>query len=167
MASNRTAAAFRQASLGYQVNLLARLLEQSLRRRIAGHGVVPGQFPALLALYGREGRTQSELCQLVRIEQPTMANTLNRMQRDGLVRREPDPADGRRSLVRLTDRARDLEPALLAAADAVNTEATAELTAAETATLMELLARVTARLDRDPDTRRRSGQPTTDDEEQP
>jgi hypothetical protein len=27
------------------------------------------------------------LCQLVRIEQPTMANTLNRMQRNGLVHR--------------------------------------------------------------------------------
>src|SRR5882757_4292236 len=81
----------RRHSLGYQVNLLARLMEQALRRRIAVHGVVPGQFPALLALYEREGRTQSELCQLVRIEQSTMANTLNRMQRDGLVSRSPDP----------------------------------------------------------------------------
>ena len=66
----------RRTSLGYQVNLLARLFEQALRRRIVVHGVVPGQFPALMALYEQDGRTQAELCRLVRIEQPTMANTL-------------------------------------------------------------------------------------------
>jgi DNA-binding MarR family transcriptional regulator len=137
----------RHDSVGYQVNLLARLLEQTLRRRIAGYGVVPGQFPALLALYEREGLTQAELSRLVRIEQPTMANTLGRMQRDGLVRRDPDPADGRRSLIRLSDRARDLERNLVAAANTVNAEATAGLTAAETATLMDLLNRVIEQLD--------------------
>lgn len=162
---------FRQTSLGYQVNLLARLLEQALRRRIAVHGVVPGQFPALLALYERDGLTQSELCRLVRIEQPTMANTLNRMERDGLVRRDPDPTDGRQSVVRLTARARNLEADLVAAADTVNAEVTAALTAAETATLLDLLARATTRLDhpdRGPGTRRRrSARPVEENEEEP
>ncbi len=139
---------FRQTSLGYQVNLLSRLLEQALRRRIAGHGVVPGQFPALLALYERDGLTQAQLCRLVRIEQPTMANTLNRMERDGLIRREPDPMDGRRSLVRLSARARGLVPELEAAAAEVNTVAAGDLTDIETITLIELLTRVVAELDR-------------------
>ena len=139
---------FRQTSLGYQVNLLSRLLEQALRRRIAGHGVVPGQFPALLALYERDGLTQAQLCRLVRIEQPTMANTLNRMERDGLIRREPDPMDGRRSLVRLSARARGLVPELEAAAAEVNTAAAGDLTDTETITLIELLTRVVAELDR-------------------
>lgn len=137
----------RRHSLGYQVNLLARLLEQALRRRIAVHGVVPGQFPALLALYEREGRTQSELCRLVRIEQPTMANTLNRMQRDGLISRESDPVDGRRSLVELTARGRALEPALVAAADSVNAEAVAGLSDSEAQTLIALLIKVAESLD--------------------
>ena len=138
----------RHTSLGYQVNLVARLLEQALRRRIAVHAVVPGQFPALLALYEQEGRTQAELCQLVRIEQPTMANTLNRMQRDGLISREPDPADGRRSLVALTARGRELEAGLGAAAGSVNADATDGLSAAEVETLMSLLARVVDNLAR-------------------
>lgn len=137
----------RRTSLGYQVNLLARLFEQALRRRIAVHGVVPGQFPALLALYEQEGRTQSELCQLVRIEQPTMANTLNRMQRDGLVSRSPDPADGRRSLVELTVRGRGLEQALIGAADSVNAEAADGLSDLEVETLLALLAKVAANLE--------------------
>lgn len=143
-------ASFRDTSLGYQVNLLARLLEQALRRRIAPLGVVPGQFPALLALYDRDGQTQAELCRQVGIEQPTMANTLNRMQRDGLIHREPDPADGRRVQIRLSAEAHALRPALLAAAEAVNSTATGGLTTAEAGTLLDLLARVIPRLDDQP-----------------
>ena len=108
------------ASLGYQVNYLARLLAHALRERIESLGVVPGQFAQLLALYEQDGLTQAQLCARVEIEQPTMAKTLSRMQRDGLIDRVPDPADGRRSLVMLTPRARELEPQLVSAACAVN-----------------------------------------------
>jgi DNA-binding MarR family transcriptional regulator len=117
-----------ESSLGYLVNHLARLLAQALRERIEPHGVVPGQFAQLLALYESDGLTQAQLCTRVQIEQPTMANTLARMERDGLITRTPDPADQRRSLVRLTQRARRLEPDLVAAARTVNTLATQGLT---------------------------------------
>ncbi|HEX8933032.1 MAG TPA: MarR family winged helix-turn-helix transcriptional regulator [Pseudonocardiaceae bacterium] len=113
----------RTASLGYQVNYLARLLAHALRERIESLGVVPGQFAQLLALYEQDGLTQAELCAQVEIEQPTMAKTLSRMQRDGLIDRVPDPADGRRSLVMLTPRARELEHELVSAAHAVNAAA--------------------------------------------
>ena len=115
---------FRRSSLGYQVNHLARLMAQALRERIAPLGVVPGQFAQLLALYERDGQSQAELCERVRIEQPTMANTLRRMERDGLVRRLPDPNDGRRAAVVLTERARELQEALVDAARDVNVVAT-------------------------------------------
>lgn len=114
----------RGASLGYGVNHLARLMEQALRERIAGMGVVPGQFAQLLALFEEEGVTQNELCEKVRIDQSTMAHTLKRMERDGLIRRSADPADGRRALIHLTERARGLRAELYAAAGAVNDIAT-------------------------------------------
>jgi DNA-binding MarR family transcriptional regulator len=132
----------RHTSLGYQVNHLGRLLAQALRDRIAPLGVVPGQFAQLLALYEQDGLTQAELCQRVRIEQPTMANTLNRMERDGLVRRVPDPTDGRRFRMMLTSRARQLEPALTSAARGVNADATRGLGDDEVAMFMTTLARV-------------------------
>lgn len=120
LASEHDTTIWRERSLGYMVNVAARALEQALHRRIAPHGVVPGQFPALLALYERGGRTQAELCVDVRIEQPTMARTLARMERDGLIERRPDPDDGRRSLVFLTPRGRRLVPMLQAEADEEN-----------------------------------------------
>jgi DNA-binding MarR family transcriptional regulator len=120
----------RGTSLGYVINHLARLMEQALRDRIAEHGVVPGQFAQLLALYEHDGVTQNELCEKVRIDQSTMAHTLKRMERDGLIRRTADPDDGRRALIHLTDHARNLRAPLLAAAHEVNGVATAAFPAA-------------------------------------
>jgi DNA-binding MarR family transcriptional regulator len=137
----------RGASLGYQVNHLARLLAQALRDRIEALGVVPGQFAQLLALFEEDGLTQAELCQRVRIEQPTMANTLNRMERDGLVRRVPDPADARRARVMLTPLARQLQPALTDAARQVNADATRGLSDREAKAFMTTLARVIGNLE--------------------
>jgi DNA-binding MarR family transcriptional regulator len=148
----------RQESLGYQVNHLARLLAQALAARITALGVVPGQFAQLLALFEQDGLTQRELCDQVRIEQPTMANTLRRMERDGLVRNQPDPDDGRRIRVTLTEHARTLEPELIAAARAVNAAATDGLSADEVATYLALTARLIHNLETGERTgRRRSG----------
>jgi DNA-binding MarR family transcriptional regulator len=132
----------RQSSLGYQVNHLARLLAQALRQRIEPVGVVPGQFAQLLALYEQDGLTQRELCERVRIEQPTMAVTLKRMERDGLVERVPDPDDGRRARVMLTGRSRALEPELTSAARTVNAVATDGLTAEEIEAFMATMSRL-------------------------
>ncbi|MCA2210628.1 MarR family winged helix-turn-helix transcriptional regulator [Nocardia rosealba] len=136
-------------SLGYVINHLARLMEQALRDRIARHGVVPGQFAQLLALYEQEGISQQQLCEKVRIDQSTMAHTLKRMERDGLVERTPDPADGRRALIHLTDRSRRLRPALEAAAREVNALATAGFSDAEREELLRLAAQAIGNLEAD------------------
>jgi DNA-binding MarR family transcriptional regulator len=143
----------RQSSLGYQVNHVARLLAQALRRRIEEFGVVPGQFAQLLALYEQDGLTQSELSRRVRIEQPTMAVTLKRMERDGLVERVPDPSDRRQALVLLTERAHRLEGDLTSAARAINDEAVDGLSAAEISAFMRTLDRLIANLESSPTSR--------------
>lgn len=145
----------RQASLGYQVNYLARLLAHALRDRIEKFGVVPGQFAQLLALYEQEGQTQRELCERVCIEQPTMANTLKRMERDGLIERVADPRDARRSRVMLTDEAKRKENDLTGAAKEVNGIATKGIDEEELSAFMTTLARIIRNLEGD------GGQPTS------
>ena len=137
----------RAGSLGYQVNHLARLLAHALRERIEPLGVVPGQFAQLLALYEQDGLTQAQLCARVEIEQPTMAKTLTRMQRDGLIDRVADPADRRQSLVMLTARAREIEDELVSAARTVNDVATEGLDEQAVAGFMATLAAIINNLD--------------------
>ena len=110
----------RSWSLGYQVNHLARLMATLLSTEITGHGVVPGQFAQLLALYDRDGQTPTELARAVGIEPGTMTKTLQRMERDGLVERRRSAADGRSVTIHLTRRSLELEPVLKGAAQRVN-----------------------------------------------
>ena len=145
--SSRTDGLARQESLGYQVNHLARLLAQALAADIAPYGVVPGQFAQLLALYEHDGVSQRELCDLVHIEQATMANTLRRMERDGLVHVAPDPNDRRRIQVHLTDHAKALQHDLVAAARTINASATDGLTDEEKITYLRLTARIIENLE--------------------
>ena len=88
--------------------------------------------------------TQAQLARRAAIEQPTMVRTIDRMERDGLVTRTPDPNDGRASRITLTDRGWTLRDQLVPLADGVNRLATAALTDEEVATLRGLLARLVA-----------------------
>ena len=69
------------------------------------HDVALAQWAILLFLYADDGQTQRQLSRVVAIEPPTVARTIDRMVRDGLVRREPHPHDGRATRIRLTPRA--------------------------------------------------------------
>ena len=97
-----------RVTLGYLINLLARLLAQSLKARNGVEGILPGQFPIVLELLKSDGPTQRDLCEFVKIEQSTMANTLKRMERDGIIERRACADDGRQATVHLTASGRAL-----------------------------------------------------------
>ena len=136
----------RETSVGYVANHLARLLEKNLAQAIRPLGLTPGQFPVLLALWERDGLTQKALVGLTDVEQATMANTLARMERDGLIRREADPQDNRSRLVFLTERARTLETEATVVADAINARACEGLSAAEREQMLDAMRRLIANL---------------------
>ena len=139
----------RLESPGHVVNYLARLFARALYRRIGGHGVNTGQFPVLLRLWEEDGITQASLVEELAVEQPTMAGTLKRMERDGLIKRVADPNDGRRSHIHLTRRGRALEDALVTSARETNAVALAGLSAAESAQFMKLVKRMIENLEQD------------------
>ncbi len=139
----------RQQSHGYVVNHLARSFAQALFRRIKPHGVTTGQFPVLLALWEHEGVTQTQLAENLAVEQPTMANTLKRMERDALVQRVPDPADRRQSRIHLTPHGRELEAVLTGCAGDANAAALAGFTPEERDTFLALARRIIRNLERD------------------
>lgn len=138
---------FREQMWGYMVHYTARAFSRALHKEINRYGVMPGQFPVLLTLFERERMSQNELCEVVRIEQPTMANTLKRMERDGLIVRSPDPKDRRRAIIELTPRARDLKETLQASASGINERASEGLSDEERALGMHLLRRLVYNLE--------------------
>ena len=117
-----------------------------LQRRLEEHGVYAGQDYLLDALSEEDGLTVGALAERLRIEVPTVVKTVQRMEAAGLVRRSPDPADRRRSLVHLTERGRAVLPAVREALAAVSEQGTAGLSVEERAELLRMLAVVSENL---------------------
>ncbi len=140
-----------ETSLGYVVNHFARLMARDLEARIKPHGIALGAFPALLHLWEKDGLTQKELVAKLGVEQPTLAATLTRMERDGLVTRQRDEGDGRVQRIRLTEKARALREVAYVEATAVNARAVSGLTGAEQQQLLELMGRVISTLETTPE----------------
>ncbi len=129
-------------SLGYQIGLLGRLYDRRLQEELKDFGVAPGQFAPLVMLFEQDGLTQAELCRRINVEQPTMANTLQRMERDGLIKRKADTADKRRMLVHLTPRAREMQAKVMESARAVSNQTVKGLAASDQDDMFRLVARM-------------------------
>jgi MarR family transcriptional regulator, transcriptional regulator for hemolysin len=135
------------ATPGHLVSLAARGFARLSEARLKPLGFGLGYLPVLVALKNGRAETQRDLARFARIEQPSMARMLVRMERDGLIRRAPDPADGRSSLVSLTETAEARLPDACAVLFQGNREALDGFTDEEAAQLVSLLNRLIANLD--------------------
>ncbi|MDK4716775.1 MarR family transcriptional regulator [Rhizobium sp. CNPSo 4039] len=129
-------------SAAYLASQMAKGFARSLQQRAAKLGFSPGQFPILLELWSEDGLTQKQLLQRVDIEQATMANTLSRMERDGLVERRPHPSDKRAQLVFLTNKAAAMQAEAIEAAMAADTDLLKDFRQFERELLLEYIRRV-------------------------
>jgi MarR family transcriptional regulator for hemolysin len=137
-----------EATATYWINRASRALSRHLDAELRPFGFALGQMPVLRALAGGEARSQAELARSAQVEQPSMAETLARMVRDGVVDRQPDPRDGRASLISLSRRSRQrLAPArrALMTADA---EAMAGVSGEELAAICAVLQRIVHNVER-------------------
>ena len=136
----------KEQSAGFLINHLARLFAHGLQDRIKPLGLTTGTFPALLELWEQEGLTQKQLVNRLDIEQATIANTLARMERDGLILRRKDATDGRAQRIWLTEKARVLRAPAIAAALQVNAGALQPLSETERKQFIGLLRKLIAGL---------------------
>ena len=137
----------REASVGYMTNWAARLFVRAIERRLSGGNA--GPMPVFLALQDGRAMTQTALAQQAAVEQPTMANTLGRMERDGLIERTPDPNDRRSALVRLSELGRARADQALASAMEVNGLAAGALSGDELEAYLGFVRRMISALERD------------------
>jgi MarR family transcriptional regulator, transcriptional regulator for hemolysin len=134
-------------SLAQLINRVSRALARDGDAALKPFGLRYAQVPVLVLLNGGAELTQKALAEAAGIEQPSMAQLLTRMDRDGLIHRNPHPRDARSHTITLSDgtaaRATEAHQHL---AD-LEKRAVAGLTAAEVETLKNLLTRVSSNLD--------------------
>ncbi|MGH6988697.1 MAG: MarR family winged helix-turn-helix transcriptional regulator [Stellaceae bacterium] len=110
-------------SMGYLMHWGGRLLRRLVDRQLRPLGLSSAHLPVINALAVNKALSQKALAEIAAIEQPTMAATLARMARDGIVERRPDPADRRSALLSLTPATKAKLPAIRRAVAAVNRDA--------------------------------------------
>jgi MarR family transcriptional regulator for hemolysin len=133
---------------GHLISLASRGFARLSETRLKPLGFGVGHLPVLIALQEGRADTQRDLARFAKIEQPSMAQMLVRMERDGLIRRTPDISDGRSSHIALTDIAQTRLPNACEALFEGNREALSGFTDEEAAQLVTLLTRLIANLDK-------------------
>lgn len=133
--------------VGFWINLASRSILRVLDARLRPLGFAMSHLPVLRALAEGGALSQKDLARIARVEQPTMAEMLARMERDGLVEREPNPEDKRGSLTSLTRSARTRIPKASETLVAGEREAMAGFSDHEKALLLEFLQRVVKNVD--------------------
>jgi MarR family transcriptional regulator for hemolysin len=134
-------------TFGYLLNRTNRLLSRRAEKRLAPLGLAVAQIPVLGALREGASLTQKELAAMAQIEQPAMAELLSRMERDGYIRRSPDPRDRRSSLISLTASAKKKLAPAREAFVAGHDEALSGFSEAEIAQFMAFLQRTVSNLE--------------------
>jgi DNA-binding MarR family transcriptional regulator len=82
------------------------VLGQLMRRLRAEHRFSLAHGSVLGRLDREGAMSTSDLAAAERVRPQSMAQTVSELEADGLISRRPDPADGRRALLELTDKGR-------------------------------------------------------------
>jgi len=92
-------------TLGHLLANVSRLVGGRMRMRLQEFGLYHAQGMILFHLWRKDGMAQNVLAQALNITPPTATNTLQRMERNGWIRRHRDATDQRIVRVYLTERA--------------------------------------------------------------
>ena len=134
-------------STGYMTNWLARLIARAIDARLKPIGMSSGYMPVMFALAHGAALSQRALTEFAAIEQPTMAATLSRMERDGLIVRRADPDDRRAWLYSLSAEGLDKSIKVQEAGREINEAALAGLSGSEREAFLAALAKVVSNLE--------------------
>jgi DNA-binding MarR family transcriptional regulator len=124
---------------------ISRFFEQSMAETFARFGLNRGEFDVLVSLRraGAGARlSPTELAQSLLLSSGAMTNRVDRLETAGLVRRKPDPRDGRGVLVSLTDKGARVVDVALTAHIANEEQLLSPLSRTQRAQLAHLLRRL-------------------------
>lgn len=138
-------------SLGVLIADLGILLNRYFNRQARALELTTPQWQVLSQLYRHDGLTQTELAESLNMAKSPLGKLVDKLEKAGWVRREPDATDRRIKRIRLTARLRPYVTPLLAVNDEMLTRAIEGLSAGRvdrlTADLVRMRTNMLAALD--------------------
>lgn len=133
----------------YLASYVAAYGRASLEAELTGRGLQLTHNAVLFALSDFGPLAQQQLSDCLRIDKSHLVRYIDKLEADGLLRRDADPHDRRRHRVVLTENGRRTAATLKVAATASQQNLLGALNATEQAQLIDLLTRVLAANDAD------------------
>jgi DNA-binding MarR family transcriptional regulator len=128
--------------LGALFARITRRLIEAERPLLAAHGLSMWAYIALSHLARQPAATQLALAQAIHYDKTRLIGLLDDLERDGLITREPDPADRRARTVSLTQAGETRHAAAQADVRAMEAEFLSDLSATDRDRLPRVLARL-------------------------
>jgi DNA-binding MarR family transcriptional regulator len=135
-----------EETIGFLLWDATRAFTTEFSTRIARHGVSFGLWPFLRELWEEDGLTQSELSRRVHMKGPTTVAAINRLERNGMVRRVQNKSDGRKINVYLTEKGRRTYDLAMPEVEAINRRGLDRIVERDQAQLKRMLKRIRGNL---------------------
>lgn len=101
-----------EKSVGFMLSKAHQRLFSHLGEVLKPYGITAKQFALLAFLWKQDGLSQTELSERSEIDRTTLSGMVDRLEKAGLVQRDPSPEDRRAFLLRLTEQGAALESEL-------------------------------------------------------
>jgi DNA-binding MarR family transcriptional regulator len=94
------------------ISILYRYGQNHISRQLSLYDIGSGQYIFLLALYKKDGISQEEVSDHLKIEKATTAKAMKKLEKEGYIKRNTDSSDKRAYKVFLTKKALDMKPVI-------------------------------------------------------
>ena len=98
--------------IGYNIVKISQIMKRELLQQLRKHGITPEQLSILRILSTKDRITQFEIGKETQQDPPTITRTLERMKRNGYIKKNPYNKDRRAKEIIITKKGRELQKQL-------------------------------------------------------
>ena len=139
-----------QTSTGSWITLLARAMEAEFESRLAQYGITRASAAVLSAVHFDDIDTPAALATFIGIDGAAITRHLDRIEKQGFIRRTQNPNDRRSIILKLTSKGERLAPKVTKESNATNAKFTTNLTASENTDIQNLVRKMLLNSDSKP-----------------
>lgn len=126
----------------FRLAALGRKISRQYSAAFAPYGITPTQSFILFDLVRNDGSSVKDIAARIQLDSPAVTGVIDRLVKEGLVRRQEDPSDRRSLQIYLTSRGRELAQQLLPLAREFNRSLQAGLNPGERQLFSQVLTRL-------------------------
>lgn len=135
------------SSAGYWITRIAKAMEADFENRLRMYGLTRASAAVLSAIHSDNKNTPSALASFIGIDGAAITRHLDRIEKQGLVKRVQSPQDRRSTVLKLTPKGVQMIPNISADSQSTNTKFMATLTQSEIDTVQNLVRKMLANSD--------------------